>query len=75
MPDTGKILAYRSSGGFGIRLDSGNAFTGAVVTPYYDSLLVKQLHSVLTTKKLFVKCFVVKRIPYRGVKTKYSLLD
>ena len=29
MPDTGKILAYRSSGGFGIRLDSGNAFTGA----------------------------------------------
>ena len=40
-PDTGKITAYRSSGGFGIRLDGGNAYTGAVISPYYDSLLVK----------------------------------
>lgn len=41
MPDTGKIMVYRSSGGFGVRLDAGNGFQGAVVTPYYDSLLVK----------------------------------
>ena len=41
MPDTGKITAYRSGGGFGVRLDAGNAFQGAVITPYYDSLLVK----------------------------------
>jgi pyruvate carboxylase len=41
MPDTGKIMAYRSGGGFGVRLDAGNAFTGSVITPYYDSLLVK----------------------------------
>lgn len=40
-PDTGKITAYRSSGGFGIRLDAGNAYTGAEISPYYDSLLVK----------------------------------
>lgn len=41
MPDTGKLMVYRSSGGFGVRLDAGNGFQGAVVTPYYDSLLVK----------------------------------
>ncbi|MFR0796409.1 MAG: hypothetical protein ACLSHG_08965 [Oscillospiraceae bacterium] len=40
-PDTGKITAYRSGGGFGVRLDGGNAYTGAVDLPYYDSLLVK----------------------------------
>ena len=34
-------MVYRSSGGFGVRLDAGNGFQGAVVTPYYDSLLVK----------------------------------
>lgn len=41
MPDTGKLMVYRSSGGFGVRLDAGNGFQGAVVTPHYDSLLVK----------------------------------
>lgn len=40
-PDTGTITSYRSGGGFGIRLDGGNAYTGAVISPYYDSLLVK----------------------------------
>lgn len=40
-PDHGRIVAYRSASGFGIRLDAGTAYTGAVVTPYYDSLLVK----------------------------------
>jgi len=41
VPDYGRISAYRSSGGPGIRLDAGTAFGGAVITPYYDSLLVK----------------------------------
>lgn len=41
MPDTGHINLYRSSSGFGVRLDGGNGFTGAVISPYYDSLLVK----------------------------------
>ncbi|MDF2952646.1 MAG: pyruvate carboxylase, partial [Anaerocolumna sp.] len=40
-PDTGKIDIYRTSSGFGIRLDGGNGFTGANISPYYDSLLVK----------------------------------
>ena len=40
-PDTGTISMYRSAGGFGIRLDGGNGFTGSVISPYYDSLLVK----------------------------------
>jgi pyruvate carboxylase len=40
-PDTGKITSYRSGGGFGVRLDGGNSATGSVISPYYDSLLVK----------------------------------
>jgi pyruvate carboxylase len=40
-PDYGKIAVYRSAAGFGIRLDAGTAYSGAVITPYYDSLLVK----------------------------------
>ncbi|WP_018122119.1 pyruvate carboxylase [Wohlfahrtiimonas chitiniclastica] len=41
VPDHGVINAYRSPAGFGIRLDGGTAYAGAVITPYYDSLLVK----------------------------------
>jgi pyruvate carboxylase len=40
-PDYGRITHYRSSGGLGLRLDGGTAITGAIVTPFYDSLLVK----------------------------------
>ncbi|HWQ51637.1 MAG TPA: pyruvate carboxylase, partial [Terriglobales bacterium] len=40
-PDYGKITAYRSCGGFGVRLDGGNFDVGSVISPYYDSLLVK----------------------------------
>ena len=40
-PDLGKISVYRSGGGFGVRLDAGNAYAGAEISPYYDSLLVK----------------------------------
>ncbi len=40
-PDYGRIHTYRSPAGFGIRLDGATAYTGAVITPYYDSLLVK----------------------------------
>ncbi len=41
VPDYGKIHTYRSPAGFGIRLDGGSAYSGAMITPYYDSLLVK----------------------------------
>ena len=40
-PDFGRLSVYRHAAGPGIRLDSGNAFPGAVVSPHYDSLLVK----------------------------------
>src|SRR5262249_11145858 len=40
-PDYGRILTYRSAGGFGIRLDGGMGAAGSVITPFYDSLLVK----------------------------------
>ncbi|HEX8341021.1 MAG TPA: pyruvate carboxylase [Tepidisphaeraceae bacterium] len=41
IPDYGRLTTYRSPAGFGIRLDGGNAFSGSVITPYFDSLLVK----------------------------------
>jgi len=41
IPDYGKIHTYRSPAGFGIRLDGASAYGGAVITPFYDSLLVK----------------------------------
>lgn len=41
IPDYGRISTYRSPAGFGIRLDGGSAFSGAVITPFFDSLLVK----------------------------------
>ena len=40
-PDYGRITAYRSAAGLGVRLDGGTAYSGALITPYYDSLLVK----------------------------------
>ncbi len=40
-PDYGRIRAYRGATGFGIRLDGGTAYSGALITPFYDSLLEK----------------------------------
>ncbi|MAA75261.1 MAG: pyruvate carboxylase [Salinisphaeraceae bacterium] len=40
-PDYGRLTVYRSPAGLGVRLDGGTAYSGAVITPYYDSLLVK----------------------------------
>jgi pyruvate carboxylase len=76
MPDTGKLIAYRSGGGMGIRLDGGNAFTGSVITPYYDSLLVKATtwglnHQITITKML--RC--LKEFRIRGVKTNIQFLE
>ena len=41
IPDYGRLATYRSPGGFAIRLDAGTAYSGALITPYFDSLLVK----------------------------------
>ena len=40
-PDTGRIEVYRSAGGNGVRLDGGNAYAGTIISPHYDSMLVK----------------------------------
>jgi pyruvate carboxylase len=40
-PDYGRLTAYRSAAGFGVRLDGGTAYSGAIITPFFDSLLVK----------------------------------
>ncbi len=75
MPDSGKLIAYRSGGGFGVRLDSGNAYTGSVITPYYDSLLVKATtwglsHAIAVQKMIRV----LKEFRIRGVKTNIGFL-
>ncbi|KAG7464480.1 hypothetical protein MATL_G00166010 [Megalops atlanticus] len=44
-PDTGRLEVFRSAEGMGIRLDSASAFQGAVISPHYDSLLVKVIAS------------------------------
>ncbi|MGL9728391.1 pyruvate carboxylase [Enterococcus sp. DIV0756] len=70
MPDTGKIDTYRSPGGFGVRLDVGNAYAGATVTPYFDSLLVKVCTHALNFDQAIEKmqrCLIEFRV--RGVKT------
>ncbi len=41
VPDYGRLTTYRSPAGHGVRLDAGSAHTGAIITPFYDSLLVK----------------------------------
>lgn len=75
LPDTGKIDTYRSPGGFGVRLDVGNAYSGYEVTPYFDSLLVKVITSATDFKEAIRKmdrCLREFRI--RGVKTNMPFL-
>ncbi len=75
MPDTGKIIAYRSGGGFGIRLDAGTAYTGAVITPYYDSLLVKATTHGTSHRQAARKMErALKEFRVRGVKTNIYFL-
>ncbi|MGN1401845.1 MAG: pyruvate carboxylase [Bacillus sp. (in: firmicutes)] len=76
MPDTGKIMAYRSASGFGVRLDAGNAFQGAVITPYYDSLLVKVSTWALTFEQACNKMSRnLKEFRIRGIKTNIPFLE
>ncbi|MBO0699010.1 MAG: pyruvate carboxylase, partial [Zavarzinella sp.] len=75
VPDYGRLTAYRSSGGTGIRLDAGTAFSGAVITPFYDSLLVKVTTSGLRFRdaaRRMERCLQEFRI--RGVKTNIPFL-
>ncbi len=75
-PDYGRILAYRSTGGFGIRLDGGMGYAGAVITPYYDSMLVKvtaSAHSWDLARSRMDRALREFRI--RGVKTNIQFLE
>ena len=75
MPDTGRINAYRSSGGFGVRLDAGNAFPGSVITPYYDSLLVKVTTHAHTFEQAAIKMVRnLQEFRIRGIKTNIPFL-
>ncbi|WP_283152297.1 pyruvate carboxylase [Guptibacillus hwajinpoensis] len=76
MPDTGKLMAYRSGGGFGVRLDAGNAYQGAVITPYYDSLLVKLSTWALNFDQASSKMVRnLKEFRIRGIKTNIAFLE
>lgn len=75
MPDTGKIMAFRTGGGFGVRMDAGNGFQGAVITPYYDSLLVKISTQALTFEQAASKMVRnLKEFRIRGIKTNIPFL-
>lgn len=76
LPDTGRISAYRSGGGFGVRLDEGNGFQGAVITPYYDSLLVKVSTWGLTFESAAAKMLRnLREFRIRGIKTNIPFLE
>lgn len=76
MPDTGKIMAYRTGGGFGVRLDAGNGFQGAVISPYYDSLLVKLSTWALNFDQAAHKMVRnLKEFRIRGIKTNIPFLE
>lgn len=76
LPDTGRLLAYRSASGFGVRLDAGNGAPGAIITPHYDSLLVKVSTQALTFEKAARKMLrTLKEFRIRGVKTNIPFLE
>jgi len=75
-PDYGKILAYRSAAGFGVRLDGAQGAAGAVVTPFYDSLLVKLTVSGPTFEIALARMNrALREFRIRGVKTNIPFLE
>lgn len=74
-PDTGKITVYRTGSGYGIRLDGGNGYTGSVISPYYDSLLVKITSHSRTFQDAINKARrSIKELVIAGVKTNDGFL-
>ena len=74
-PDTGRIEVYRTGSGAGIRLDGGNGFTGSIISPYYDSLLVKLTSRARTFKDAIRKSKrSINELKVSGVKTNASFL-
>jgi len=75
-PDYGKLLAYRSPGGLGIRLDGGMGYSGAVVTPFYDSMLVKLITFGGTYENAMDRMHrALAEFRIRGVKTNIPFIE
>ncbi|MGP3779817.1 pyruvate carboxylase [Halanaerobium saccharolyticum] len=75
IPDTGRLDHYRTGSGYGIRLDGGNGYTGAIINPYYDSLLVKTISWSRSFPDAIRKVMrSVEEMKVRGVKTNASFL-
>ncbi len=76
VPDYGKIQTYRSPAGFGIRLDAASAYGGAVISPYYDSLLVKVTAWGRDFKQACQRMDrALREFRIRGVKTNVPFLE
>ena len=75
-PDYGKIVNYRSAAGFGIRLDGAMGDTGSVITPFYDSLLVKLTASAGSFELAIQRMDrALREMRIRGVKTNISFIE
>lgn len=75
LPDYGRVTNYRSAGGMGIRLDAGSAYSGAVIAPYYDSLLVKVTARGLQFEDTVQRMLrTLHEFRVRGVKTNIPFL-
>ena len=75
-PDYGTIIAYRSAGGFGIRLDEGSAYPGAKISPFFDSMLVKVTASGRTLKGASERLQrALSEFRIRGVQTNMGFLQ
>ena len=76
IPDYGRITAYRAANGMGIRLDGGTAYSGAVITRYYDSLLTK-LTAWAPTPKLAIARMdrSLREFRIRGVNTNIAFVE
>ncbi|SFI00476.1 pyruvate carboxylase [Collimonas sp. OK307] len=75
-PDYGRLTAYRSAAGFGVRLDGGTAYSGAVITPFYDSLLVKVTTWAPTADEAICRMGrSLREFRIRGVSTNLQFLE
>ncbi|NTG75519.1 pyruvate carboxylase [Agrobacterium rhizogenes] len=76
IPDYGRITAYRSAAGFGIRLDGGTAYSGAIITRFYDPLLVKVTAWASTPDETIARMDrALREFRIRGVATNLTFLE
>ena len=76
IPDYGRITAYRSATGMGIRLDGGTAYAGGVITRYYDSLLTKVTAWAQTPEKAIARMDrALREFRVRGVSTNIAFVE